>query len=215
MTDLLPSLRSLRDAVPRDSAERDTLTRAVAELEHLRRQRDELQARGTELVEENRRLKAPLAGRPIVRIKRIGSHNLPMPAYATDGAAGMDLRADAHAVLGVLVTGGAMRLYPGKRVRVPCGFAFEIPPGYLGDVRGRSGWTERGVYVAHGLIDPDYTGPVCVHIENRSGEEVEIAHGDRIAQLVICKAPRVHLEEVEELSATTRGTAGFGSTGIR
>jgi dUTP pyrophosphatase len=82
-------------------------------------------------------------------------------------------------------------------------------------VRGRSGWTERGVYVSTGTADSDYRGVVGIHVENRSSNPIEIAHGDRIAQLVIAQAPQARIDEAEELSETVRNTAGFGSTGVR
>ncbi|XXX79247.1 dUTP diphosphatase [Sorangium sp. So ce134] len=213
MTDLLPAIRSLAAAL--SSADRATLERAAAEIEHLRRQRDELQACNTRVVQENRDLRAQLAGRPVVRVKRVGDPNLQLPEYATAGAAGLDLRADLSMLDSSALQGGHLRIPAGCRVAVPCGFAFEIPPGYVGLVMGRSGWTERGVYVAHGVIDPDYRGVVGIHVENRSSEEVEIAHGNRIAQLVVVPAMQVQLEEAKELAVTARGTGRYGSTGVR
>jgi dUTP pyrophosphatase len=142
-----------------------------------------------------------------VKMKKVTTEDVEPPRYQTDGAAGFDLRADLR--------GGILVLFPGWRQRVSCGYAFEIPAGHFGDVRGRSGWTERGVYVANGCIDPDYRGVVGVHLENRSGAEVEIAHGDRIAQMVIVKAPQAALMLVDKLGETVRSGGGFGHTGVR
>lgn len=214
MTDILPALRSLLAAQPPGSGAHATLERAVAELEHLRRQVDSLQARGTDLVEENRRLRAQLAGRPVVRVERVGSADLPLPAYATDGAAGMDLRADLSMLDGGLLHGGHLRIPAGCRVAVPCGFAFEIPEGYEGQIRGRSGWMKRGLY-AEGTIDADFRGCPFALLENRGHAGLSIEHGERVAQIIICPAPQVRLEEAAELSPTSRGANGAGSTGTR
>ncbi|WP_438031213.1 dUTP diphosphatase [Sorangium sp. So ce233] len=155
------------------------------------------------------------AARPVVRVKRVGDPALPLPAYATDGAAGLDLRADLSMLDPTLLhAGGHLRIPAGCRVAVPCGFAFEIPPGWEGQIRGRSGWMKRGLY-ASGTIDSDYRAGVFALLDNRGHVGISIEHGERVAQMVICPAPQARLEEASELSPTARGAAGFGSTGTR
>jgi dUTP pyrophosphatase len=136
---------------------------------------------------------------------RIGDHDLPLPSYATDGAAGIDLRAaEAH------------RLTPGERRLVATGFAVALPPSCEGQVRPRSGLAVRhGLTVlnAPGTIDPDYRGEVKVLLVNLGKEAVDLAVGDRIAQLVVAPFERVAAVEVAELPETERGAGGFGSTG--
>lgn len=153
--------------------------------------------------------------RPIVRVKRVGDPALPLPAYATDGAAGMDLRADMSMLDPTLLhVDGRLRIPAGCRVAVPCGFAFEIPAGYEGQIRGRSGWMKRGLY-ASGTIDSDYRAGVFALLDNRGHAGISIEHGERVCQMIIAPAPQARLEEVQELSETARGAAGFGSTGTR
>ena len=131
------------------------------------------------------------------------------PAYMTAGAAGMDLAsaADAPVTLG-----------PGQRAAVPTGLVLEIPEGYEGQVRPRSGLARKhGVTLANapGTIDSDYRGEVVVLLVNLGQEAHVIAPGDRIAQLVIAPVTRVDLVEAEadDLSSTDRGSGGFGHTG--
>lgn len=140
-----------------------------------------------------------------VRIKRVGAHALPLPAYETAGAAGMDLRTLQPFTINAL-----------SRVKVGCGFAFEIPDCYEGQVRPRSGLTwKSGVVVMLGTIDADYRGEVCVTLFNMTDRPALFEAGDRIAQLVIAPVVRATLEEVAELSDTARGGNGFGSSGTR
>ncbi|WP_436616635.1 dUTP diphosphatase [Sorangium sp. So ce1024] len=159
--------------------------------------------------------------RPIVRVKRVGDPALPLPAYETDGAAGLDLRADLTLLratplpMGAAIRDGVLCLYPGTRLLIPCGIAFEIPPGWEGQVCGRSGWTGRGLHVLLGRVDSDYRGGVGIHVENRAGTPLEIRHADRIAQMVLGQAPQARIEEATELSATSRGANGYGHTGVR
>jgi len=132
---------------------------------------------------------------------------LELPAYATDGAAGCDLRA---AVTTSLV------IAPGGRTLVPTGLRIAIPEGYEGQVRMRSGLALKlGLILpnAPGTIDSDYRGEVCVVVANIGAEPVEISRGDRIAQLVVAPVARARLERVESLPPTTRDDGGFGSTG--
>jgi len=134
---------------------------------------------------------------------------LPLPAYQTDGAAGFDLAA-------ALPADQALTLAPGERAAVPTGFAVEIPDGYEGQVRPRSGLARRhGVTLvnAPGTIDADYRGEVMVLLINLGTDPVVIARGMRIAQLVIAPVTRAELAERSDLGETGRGAGGFGSTG--
>lgn len=130
-----------------------------------------------------------------------------VPRYATEHAAGVDL----HAVLDAPLT-----LVPGERTLIPTGLALEIPWGYEGQVRPRSGLALRqGIALVNspGTIDADYRGEVGIIVINHGQEPVTFAPGDRIAQLVIAPVTRVEFEEVDELSATRRAAGGFGHTG--
>ncbi len=145
-----------------------------------------------------------------VRCKRVGDVAVEIPRYARDGDAGMDLRAAV-----VPSPNGHFVLLAGERTLIPTGWAFEIPPGYEGQVRPRSSMTKAGIYCAFGTIDSGYRGEVKVHVENRSGDDFLITTGDRIAQIVFAPVASVLLQEVDELEASERGDGGFGSTGIR
>lgn len=130
---------------------------------------------------------------------------LPLPAYATAGAAGMDVVAAEDAVLA-----------PGARAAIATGFAIAIPPGYEVQVRPRSGLALKyGVTCLNtpGTIDSDYRGEVKVILANLGDTDFAIARGDRIAQLVPAAVQRAELHEVDELDLTPRGAGGFGSTG--
>ena len=161
-----------------------------------------------------------------LRILRIGSHALPLPSYAHPGDAGLDLAArldrrevlrrwgDSAFIMRDPGTGAPrLTLFPGARALIPCGFAFAIPDGHEGQVRPRSSCFKRGLHVALGTIDAGYRGEVLVGVWNLGDEEVEIDHGDRIAQLVIAPVARCTAVEVSALDATERGVGGFGSTG--
>jgi dUTP pyrophosphatase len=145
---------------------------------------------------------------PTIRIQRLPhSDGLELPSYASMGAAGADLRA---AVSTKLV------LDPGERAAVPTGLILEIPPGWEGQVRPRSGLAIRhGLTVvnAPGTIDSDYRGELKVLLVNLGNEQVNIHRGDRIAQLVVTPAPQSTFIEVASLDTTDRGVGGFGSTG--
>jgi dUTP pyrophosphatase len=145
-----------------------------------------------------------------IKVKKLPhARDLPIPSYATPMASGMDLRAAVDSPLVVR---------PLERVVVPTGIVLEIPEGYEGQVRPRSGLAlGKGLTVLNspGTIDADYRGEVKVILINLGGEEVVIRRGDRIAQLVIVPVVRVRLVEVEEVSGTKRGEGGFGSTGVR
>jgi dUTP pyrophosphatase len=127
-----------------------------------------------------------------------------LPDYASDGAAGADLRASA-----------AVTLAPGRRAAVPTGLILELPPGLVGLVWPRSGLAVRhGIDTLAGVIDSDYRGEVKVVLVNHGQEVVEIAPGDRIAQLLVQKVERAHFTSAAApLAATPRGAGGFGSTG--
>ena len=131
--------------------------------------------------------------------------DLPLPSYASDGAAGMDV-----------VAAEAVTIAPGERLAVATGLALAIPDGFEVQVRPRSGLAlKHGVTCLNtpGTIDSDYRGEVKVILINLGTEPFEIARGDRIAQLVPAPVQRAHLDEVDSLDDTTRGGGGFGSTG--
>jgi len=133
--------------------------------------------------------------------------DLPLPSYATDGAAGLDLRAAVRE---------PVTLRPGERRLVPTGVSVQIPEGYEGQVRPRSGLALRrgiGMVNSPGTIDSDYRGEIGVILINLSGEPQTIQRGDRIAQLVIAPVVRAELIEASALDATPRGGGGFGHTG--
>ncbi|KIC46581.1 deoxyuridine 5'-triphosphate nucleotidohydrolase [Ruegeria sp. ANG-S4] len=132
-----------------------------------------------------------------------------LPAYETAGAAGADVRAN-------LPDGAPIILQPGQRSLVPTGLRIEIPPGYEVQVRPRSGLAlKHGITLPNtpGTIDSDYRGPLGVIVLNAGHEAFEIAHGERIAQLVVAPVVQAAFETVEMLGETQRGAGGFGSTG--
>ncbi len=134
-----------------------------------------------------------------------GAEDLPLPAYASADAAGLDLLAAR-----------SVELAPGARALVPTGIAIAIPKGFEGQVRPRSGLSLRdGVTVlnAPGTIDADYRGEIGVILINHGALSVCLARGDRIAQLVIAPVQRARFQVVDDLSSTARDTKGFGSTG--
>jgi dUTP pyrophosphatase len=142
-----------------------------------------------------------------VAIARVGTHDLPLPAYATAGAAGMDLCACLPA---------PVEIAPGGRALVPTGFRVAVPPGWELQVRPRSGLALRhGLTLpnAPGTIDADYRGEVLVILANLGSEPFIVRHGDRIAQAVLAPVARCAWQEVAGLDATGRGAGGFGSTG--
>jgi dUTP pyrophosphatase len=143
-----------------------------------------------------------------LNIKRVRDNNdLPLPAYQTVHAAGVDLRADIQENL---------TLQPGERTLIPTGIAIEVPVGYEAQIRPRSGLAiKKGISMVNtpGTIDADYRGEVGVIIINHGSEAVEIVRSDRIAQMVISPVVQPTIVEVQELSDTDRGAGGFGSTG--
>lgn len=144
-----------------------------------------------------------------LRLRRLDhGRDIDLPSQASPGSAGLDLRAAVPE---------EVRIEPGGRLLIPTGFAMELPDGWEGQVRPRSGLAVRhGVTVANapGTIDSDYRGEVKVSLINLGAEAISIRRGDRIAQLVVSRTPRITVEEVAELSDTHRGRGGFGSTGL-
>jgi dUTP pyrophosphatase len=144
---------------------------------------------------------------PIVRLPH--AEGLPLPAYETAQAAGMDLRA-------AVPDDEPLTLRPGSRFPVPTGLAFALPPGFEGQVRPRSGLAfKHGVTCLNspGTVDADYRGEVKVILINLGEEDFVIRRGERIAQLVIAPVVQAAWSEVASLDGTVRGANGFGSTG--
>jgi dUTP pyrophosphatase len=135
-------------------------------------------------------------------IKIINKSQHPLPNYETIASAGMDLRADLDAPI---------TLVPLGRVIVKTGLFIELPIGYEAQVRPRSGLAiKKGI-----TVDADYRGEIGVILVNLSNEDFVIENGERIAQLIIAKHERAEWIEVQELSETSRGEGGFGSTGVK
>jgi dUTP pyrophosphatase len=142
-----------------------------------------------------------------VRIVNKGKH--PLPNYATEHSAGMDLRANLDAPI---------ILQPGQRALIPTGLFLELPEGTEAQVRPRSGLAfKHGITVlnAPGTIDADYRGEVGVLLVNLGQEPFEVKDGERIAQLVVAQYVRVSFTESPDLRGTERGSGGFGHTGTR
>ncbi len=141
----------------------------------------------------------------IALIRLPHGQGLPLPSYATNGAAGLDV-----------VAAEDVTLAPGQRHAVATGFAIAIPPGYEVQVRPRSGLAlKHGITCLNtpGTIDSDYRGEVKVILANLGAEPFEIRRGERIAQLVPAVVTKAAFEEVDSLDETHRGAGGFGSTG--
>ncbi len=176
-----------------------------------------------------------------MKIKIVNKSSNPLPKYATDGSAGLDLQADlmwgdrivTYACVedddsvfrGIANEQGestvgkdkSILLHQNERMLIPTGLFIELPIGYEAQIRPRSGLAlKNGVTVANcvGTIDSDYRGEIKVILINLSEEPFVIRHGDRIAQMVISRYEQADFEEVETLSETERGTGGFGSTGV-
>jgi len=146
----------------------------------------------------------------LLRVKRLPHGvGLPLPARATPRSSGMDLRAALE---------NPLVLEPGERAMVPTGFVWEIPEGFEGQVRPRSGLALRhGLTCLNtpGTVDADYRGEVCVILVNLGQEAFTAERGMRIAQMVIQPVPVFDAEEAETLSATDRSSGGFGHSGVR
>jgi dUTP pyrophosphatase len=140
-----------------------------------------------------------------IKIRNISTN--PLPSYATQGSAGMDLRASLEA---------PVTLRPMERNLIPTGLFIELPEGYEAQVRPRSGLAvKQGITCLNtpGTIDSDYRGEIKILLINLSQEEQVVQHGDRIAQLVVQQVEQVRWEEAGVLGTTARNEAGFGSTG--
>ena len=150
--------------------------------------------------------------KPALRVKRLShAEDLPLPAYETAGAAGLDLRA-------AVPESAPLALAPGARLAVPTGLVLEVPEGFEGQVRPRSGLAlKHGVTCLNspGTIDCDYRGEVKVILANLGAEPFIVTRGMRIAQLVIAPVATAQIVEVRELSESARGAGGFGSTGTK
>jgi dUTP pyrophosphatase len=148
--------------------------------------------------------------RPLLKIEVLpGQEDLGLPAYATESAAGLDLKAALSEPL---------TLKPGERGIVPTGLKMAIPQGFEGCVRPRSGLAmKQGLTLTNspGTIDADYRGEVKVLVINLGQEPVTLKRGDRIAQLLISPVAQAQVVKVERVDETARGTGGFGHTGIQ
>jgi dUTP pyrophosphatase len=144
---------------------------------------------------------------PVIKLRRVRPSSLPLPRYQSADAAGMDLIADIE---------GSLEIAPMGRAAVPTGIAMEIPPGFEGQVRPRSGRAlEDGLTLINspGTVDADYRGEIKVLLVNLGSAPIAVRRGDRVAQLVIAPVARAELIEVGELGPSSRGSGGFGHTG--
>ncbi|HNX28514.1 MAG TPA: dUTP diphosphatase [Syntrophomonadaceae bacterium] len=142
-----------------------------------------------------------------VAIKRVHSHDLPLPGYMTEGASGVDLYAAVDSELTIAA---------GKHALIPTGIAIAIPAGYEAQIRPRSGLALKyGITLlnAPGTIDADYRGEIKVIVINLGSEEYILKRGERIAQMVFTKVAKAELIETADLDETERGQGGFGHTG--
>ena len=144
-----------------------------------------------------------------MKVKIVNKSRFPLPQYATEFSAGMDLKAniDEPIVLGIL-----------DRTMVPTGLFIELPEGFEAQIRPRSGLAAKhGITVtnAPGTIDADYRGEICVLLVNLGKEAFTINPGERIAQMVVARHERVEWQQVEVLAESGRGAGGFGSTGTK
>ena len=144
-----------------------------------------------------------------IKFKKLAhAQDLPLPAYETQSAAGMDIRAALEAPI---------VLNPGDRTLIPTGLQMALPNGYEAQIRPRSGLAiKNGITMLNspGTIDADYRGEVKVIAINHGQEAFTVNHGDRIAQMVIAPVVQLKVQEVSDLDETDRGEGGFGSTGI-
>lgn len=148
-----------------------------------------------------------MTGELDVRVRLLRGGEELLPAYQTEGSAGMDLLAAVN---------GEVIIPPMGRALIPTGVALSLPPGVEGQVRPRSGLAIRhGVTCLNspGTIDSDYRGEICVILANFGGEPFPVRRGDRVAQIVFSRTLRARLTVVEELDGTKRGPGGFGHTG--
>ena len=146
-----------------------------------------------------------------IKFKRLSENynDIPLPSYSTEGSSGMDLRAAVE---------DKIIIKPFETALVPTNLAVEIPEGYEGQVRPRSGLAAKNfvtVLNTPGTIDSDYRGEIKVILTNFGKEDFVVNRGDRIAQLVISKVERAEIVEVQDLNSTKRNQGGFGHTGIK
>jgi dUTP pyrophosphatase len=144
---------------------------------------------------------------PAIKLRRVRPSSLPLPRYQSADAAGIDLVADIEV---------SLEIAPMGRAAVPTGIAMEIPPGFEGQVRPRSGRAlEEGLTLINspGTVDADYRGEIKVLLVNLGSAPIAVRRGDRVAQLVITPVARAELIEVAELGPSSRGSGGFGHTG--
>ena len=150
-----------------------------------------------------------MTGRVPIRVTQDpGTEDLPLPAYETEHAAGMDLRAAVREPLTLL---------PGDRTLVPTGLHIAVPEGYEVQIRPRSGLAiKQGVTILNspGTIDADYRGEIGVVVANLGKEPVTFVRGDRIAQMIVAPVSRAEWQPVDTLDDTERGDGGFGHTGV-
>ena len=145
--------------------------------------------------------------KPKISVRIINKSSNDLPTYATEGSAGMDIRADLP---------GPLVLKPLERQLIPTGLFIELPHGYEAQIRPRSGMAiKQGITCLNtpGTIDSDYRGEIKVILINLSGEDQTLHHGDRIAQMVIAAVEQIGWEQVESISETVRSAGGFGHTG--
>ncbi|OPX39848.1 MAG: deoxyuridine 5'-triphosphate nucleotidohydrolase [Desulfobacteraceae bacterium 4484_190.1] len=144
-----------------------------------------------------------------VKVKRIGDNqDIPLPAYESQGSAGMDIRASVKE---------PVSLMPGEIRLIPTGLAISVPPGYEAQIRPRSGLALRygiGIVNSPGTIDSDYRGEIGILLINWGGEPFTVNRSDRIAQMVISRVFQIALTEIDDLGQTARDKGGFGHTGI-
>ena len=144
-----------------------------------------------------------------VQVNIINTSSNPLPAYATAGSAGMDIRANLP---------GTLTMQPMERMLIPTGLFIELPEGYEAQIRPRSGMAiKQGITCLNspGTVDSDYRGELKVILINLSNTVQQIAHGERIAQMIIAKTERAELMPVEQLNKSVRGEGGFGHTGSK
>lgn len=144
-----------------------------------------------------------------IQVNIVNTSTNPLPAYATEGSAGMDIRANLQQ---------AVTLQPLERHLIPTGLFIELPEGYEAQIRPRSGMAmKQGITCLNspGTVDSDYRGELKVILINLSNVAQTINQGDRIAQMVIAKTEKAELVSVQELNESLRGEGGFGHTGIK
>lgn len=145
----------------------------------------------------------------MLKVRIINRSKHPLPSYATPGSAGMDLRANIDE---------PRTLQPMERALIPTGIHIQLPIGFEGQIRPRSGLSaKKGITLVNGVgtIDCDYTGEIQLAVINLSQEPYTIQDGERLAQLVIARYERIEWMPVDQLMSTTRGQGGFGSTGLQ